>query len=308
MFVPADPSNRRGIVMMLCACALIAATTLIAKWLGTGAGALHPLQVASGRFVFALMALLGLCAVLRPRLHAPNIPLHLARVTAGWGGVTLMFAAVTLIPVADATAITYLNPVFGMILAVVLLGERAGPWRWAAGAVALLGAVILLRPGAGSLQVGALVALGAAVMMGVEITILKRLSGAEPPLQILLFSNGIGAVIAVSAALPVWVPPAPQQWAGLAALGCVMVSAQALFIQAMRAADASFVLPFSYATLIFAATYDRVIFGAAPDAVSLAGIAVILTGAGVLAWREGRARARPDLAATAPNGVERFDQ
>ena len=67
-----------------------------------------------------------------------------------------------------------------------------------------------------------------------------------------------------------------------------MAMAQACFVNAMARADASFVAPFSYATLIFAALYDAVVFGTRPDAVSWMGALVILSGAGLLAWREAR--------------------
>lgn len=276
--------------MMLGACVLIAGTTIIAKWLGTGPDAMHPFQVTAGRFCFALVALGVMSAVLRPRLTRPNLPLHAVRVLAGWSGVTLMFAAVTVIPVADATAISFLNPIFGMMLAIPLLGEKVGRWRWLAAVIGICGGVILLRPGPSSFDPGALIALTAAVIMGLEVTLIKILTGRESPMQILLMANTIGSVIAITTAAFVWVTPTAEQWVAMAVLGVTMVSAQALYLQAMRAAEASFVLPFSYATLVFAALYDRLIFGAVPDAVSYLGIAVILAGAGLLAWREARLR------------------
>ncbi|MEM9852619.1 MAG: DMT family transporter, partial [Pseudomonadota bacterium] len=184
---------------------------------------------------------------------------------------------------------SFLNPVFGMVLAVLVLGERVGPVRWVAAGIALLGAFILLRPGPSSFDPAALLALAAAAVMGVEITLIKILSGREPPVQILLMANIVGTILAGVTASFVWHWPTGGQWVLMVALGLTMVCAQALFIQAMRAAEASFVLPFSYATLVFAAVYDAVVFGARPDAVSALGAAVILAGAGVLAWRETRA-------------------
>ena len=61
---------------------------------------------------------------------------------------------------------------------------------------------------------------------------------------------------------------------------------QALFIQALKRADASFVMPFFYATLIFASVYDAAVFGDLPTALSVLGAALIIAGAVVLAWRE----------------------
>ena len=73
----------------------------------------------------------------------------------------------------------------------------------------------------------------------------------------------------------------------LIALGLCMAAAQAFFVNGMARADASFVGPFSYSTLIFAAIYDMFIFDVVPDAVSLIGAATIMAGAILLAWREG---------------------
>lgn len=277
---------------MVLATTFIAATTLLAKALGTDTlgPALHPLQVSQGRFVFAALALFSAALVLRPPIKRPNWSAHVLRVVFGWMGVSLMFAAAARIPLSDATAISFLNPVFAMLLAIPLLGEKVGPWRWAAAVTALIGALILLRPGGGTFQLAALLALGAAVILGLEVIVIKRLTRAEAPFQILLVNNAIGVVISSVAAWAVFQTPTPAQWAALAALGVLMACAQTCFLQAMRNADASFTLPFSYGTLVFAALYDAWIFGVIPDRISVLGAAVIVTGAAVLAWREGRAK------------------
>lgn len=276
---------------MLLASLLIAGTSLLAKVIGTGVAgdALHPVQITHGRFLFAWIAIATMTALLRPSLSLINIKMHAARTTFGATGITLMFAAVAFIPLSDATAISFLNPVFAMMLAIPLLGERVGPVRWSAAAVALIGAAILLRLGPTSFQPAALLALAAAVSMGIEITIIKLLTGRESPLSILFLNNSLGLILVSIAVLFVWQAPTTQQWAALAGIGFMMACAQACFIQAMRRAEASFVVPFSYATLIFASLYDAVIFGNIPDAVSLTGAGIIIAGAALLAWREGRA-------------------
>lgn len=275
---------------ILAATTFIAGTMLIAKALGTDVlgEPLHPLQISHGRFVFAFVAISSATAVMRPRLTRPHWGLHIARTTFGWAGASLMFASVAFIPLADATAITFLNPVFAMMLAIPLLGEKVGRWRWSAAGIALIGAMVLLRPTPASFQPAALLALGAAMVMGLELIFIKKLANREPPLQVLLINNTIGMLIASAAVLPVWQMPSPAQWAALTALGCLMACAQACFINGMARADASYVAPFSYATLIFAALYDFLGFGVTPDTVTLLGAAIILTGAAVLAWREGR--------------------
>ena len=274
------PNPPLAIALILTATAFIAGTMILAKLLGTGVlGApLHPLQVSHGRFLFAFLTLCALAAVLRPHIRQPDLRLHIGRTAFGWGGVTLMFAAVAFMPLSDATAISFLNPVFG---------------RWVAAATSLIGALVLLRPGPETFQIAGLLALGAAVLMGIELIFIKKLANREPPFQILLVNNAIGLCIATLAVLPVWTMPTAGQWAALAGIGVLMASAQTCFVNAMARADASFVTPFSYLTLVFAAVYDGVIFGVVPDRISVLGAVIILSGATLLALRERKNKNSP---------------
>ena len=192
---------------MLGCAALVAMTTLIAKALGKGAiggTELHPLQISAGRFVFAWLILLPIVLWRRPSFRAVAWRLHVVRSVCGWGGVSCMFAAAVVLPLADATAISFLSPLFTMMLAIPLLGERVGPWRWGAAAIAMAGACLLIRPGASSFQAMALVALASALFMGLEAICVKKLAGTERPLRILFVNNSIGALLALGAASFVW--------------------------------------------------------------------------------------------------------
>ncbi len=281
-----------AVALMLTACLFIAGSTLMAKLAATDTlGApLHPLQVSHGRFLFAWMLVASLAWGMRLEIRQPNLKMHALRTVAGWGGVSLMFAAVAFIPMADATAISFLNPVFGMMLAIPLLGERVGPIRWAAAGIALFGALVLLRPTPASFQPAALLALAAAMVMGLEITLIKLLSGRESPLQILFVNNSLGLIIASLAVIPFWTTPTPAQWGALVGVGLLMALAQMAYVNAMARAEASFVAPFAYATLIFAALLDAAVFARRPDAITCLGAGIIIAGAALLAWREARAR------------------
>jgi drug/metabolite transporter (DMT)-like permease len=276
--------------MMVGASAIIAVTSLLAKALGRGVSGneLHPFQVTAGRFGFALTLLLVVSAWLRPRFAGAAWTVHVGRSVCGFAGATCLFAAAAAMPLAEATAISFLSPLATMVLAIPLLGERVGRVRWSAAAVAMIGALVLIRPGTDAYQPAALIALAAAAFMGMEMILIKRLSDREPPLRILVISNALGTLIAASAAAFVWIPPNPSQWAMLAALGISMLGAQVLFIEALRHAEASYVVPFFYTTLVFAALYDMALFGDQPDLWSQLGIAIILAGVMLLAWRERR--------------------
>lgn len=292
MFNPHAQNPALAAILILLATAFIAGTTLLAKALGTGAlgPALHPMQISFGRFVFAFAAVSLAVLILRPRFSHPNWGLHIGRTGFGWMGVTLMFASVSYIPMSDATAITFLNPVFAMLLAIPLLGERVGPVRWSAAGIALCGALILLRPTPESFQPAALLALAAAMVMGMEVIFIKKLSGREPLLQILFFNNLIGVCIASFAVIAVWQMPTLHQWLALIGIGGLMACAQTAFVSGMARADASFVAPFSYATLLFATLYDFLGFGNLPDLITLLGASTILAGGLLLALREARLR------------------
>lgn len=278
--------------MMLSVAAIFAGLSIIAKALGTGYGgaALHPFMISFGRFGFAFIGLMIAAAIIRPKFENPDFPLHIGRSIAGWMGVTLLFAAVARMPVSDATAISFLNPAFTMLFAIAFLGERIGKFRWVAMGIAMIGAMVLLRPGGGIFQPVAFIALGSAIITGLEAVLIKMLSGKEKPLQILIINNCIGVVIAGIAASFFWTMPSPTQWLLLAIIGFVMIGVQTLFILAMRAAEASFVMPFMYATLIFASLYDFWIFDVTPDFTSFVGAGIILTGMIFLAWREALAQ------------------
>lgn len=286
-------TTRTAVTLMLAAGALIAATSILAKALGlplSDAPKLHPFQISAGRFLFALLALFFFLAVFgkRPRLrHGANWRWHLARSLCGWLGVTSMFAAVAHMPVAEATAVSFLSPVVTMGLAVLMLGELLTIRKVIAASLAIAGTILILRPDAQVLQPAGLLALAAACFMGLEAIFIKRLSDSEPALRILLINNTIGALISVIVASSVWIWPGPGQWALLIALGFVMVCGQSLFIQAMKRGEASFVIPAFYSVLVFAAVYDLALYGVFPETIALVGAALIVGSALTLAQRKG---------------------
>ena len=272
---------------MIGASALIAVTSLIAKSLGLGHNGppLHPLQITAGRFVFACACLLLIAPWAKPSFAGAAWRLHAVRSFFGCAGVACLFAATTQIPLADATAISFLSPLMTMAAAALLLGDRITPLRWLATGVSLSGAMLLIRPGTDAFHPGALIALAAACLMGLEAVFIKRLSDSEPPLRILLINNVIGTILATSMALLVWVMPNALQLLLLLLLGGTMLAAQSLFILALRGSEASFVIPFFYSTLLFAAIYDFLLFGDAPDGIGVLGALTIVAGSVLMVMR-----------------------
>jgi len=300
------PTILNAVALMLLCTFLVSGTTLLAKVLGSGAlgQSIHPLMISQARFLvgFATVAaFLSLRKASGRKPWAPGTPpklrLHMARTLLGWMAGALMFAAAAKMPLADASALTFISPVATMFFAMPLLGERPGPVRWAAAGIALFGAVVLLRPGAGVIQPAALLALGSAAAMGLEAIAVKRLATSEPPGRTMLINNGMGAVVSSVAAVPFFLwPETSAHWLALAGMGVVMVSAQILLLRANQIADVSFVVPFFYLTLVWAALFDILVFDVWPDWVSILGAAIIVFGGLLLTWREMRARRpRPNV-------------
>jgi drug/metabolite transporter (DMT)-like permease len=147
--------------------------------------------------------------------------------------------------------------------------------------------MLILKPGTSAFQTAGLFALAAAGLMGLETIFIKRLSDSEPATRVLLINNTIGAAVSVAVASAFWLWPTAEQWVLLCALGTIMICAQAMFIQAMRRGEASFVISAFYSVLVFAALYDALLYQVVPHWTGLLGAAFILVGALVLARRGG---------------------
>ena len=278
-----------AVLFMFGAAILVAGTSIMAKTLGLsgdGFEGLHAFQVSAGRYFFGFCTLLTftlLRPAMRPSFEGTAWPVHAIRALVGWMGVTAMFAAVAAMPIAEATAISFLNPLIAMILAVMFLGENLNAKKLIAAALSIAGAVMILRPGGESFQIAGLYALFAAICMGAEIVIVKRLTDKEPALRILLINNLIGATIALTAASFVWLSPTALQWGLLILLGATMVSAQSMFVQSLKRGEASAVSLVFYSVLVFAALYDALFYGVIPSMIALIGSGLIIGGAIVLA-------------------------
>jgi len=287
----------QSIVLVLVSVALFALLSLVAKLLGTDTlgPPLHPMQISAARFIVALL-FLSTFVLIKP-VSFDQVPwgLHLRRGIAGWCGVTCLFTAAIIMPLADATAISFLSIIVTLGLSVFMLKERAGPRRWGAAIIALIGALLITRPGTSAFQPVALIALLAAVFIGFEIIFIKQLSGREPVLRILIINNMIGATISAVVIGFVWQAPTAAQWLLIILIGFLMIGVQATNILAMQRGDASFVAPFWFATPAFAAVYDYLAFSQTISTPSGLGILLIISGGIFISWREHSAKQKQTM-------------
>ena len=125
------PNPLAAAVLVIIAGAFVAGTMLMAKLVGSGSlGApLHPFMLSFARFLFAFLAISFTCLIFPVGLSKVHWRLHCLRSFFGWGSATLLFAAAFFIPLSDASAISFTNPVIALGLAALLLHERIGRWR-----------------------------------------------------------------------------------------------------------------------------------------------------------------------------------
>ena len=271
---------------MIFASLFIGGTTMIAKLLGTDilGKPLNPMQISHSRFLFAFILIFLFFLKTKSKIIQPNYKLHFSRSFCGWIGITILFGTSILIPVSDATALIFINPIFTMIFAIPLLGETVKTTKWFAVAITFIGAIVLIRPENNLLEIQFvyILLIFGALALGLESIFIKILTTEEKPKQILLINNGIGLIISSIPIYFIWISPNIKQILALFFVGALMLCAQICFIQAMKRSEAHFVAPFFYFTLIFVCIYDFFIFQILPDKISIIGTTLIIVGGIIL--------------------------
>lgn len=288
---PADrlAPNLRGALWVLLAVALLSVMSALVKTVGQR---LDTFQIAFFRALFGLAVILPFMLRVGRAGFATRRPLaHVSRGILGVSAMMCGFYAVTHLPLADATAITFTKPLFLVLLATPFLGETVGPRRWAAVAVGFVGALIMVRPGGAGFDGAALVALGGAFLVAVVTVVVKKLSETERPVTILFYFGITSTTVAAIPAAAVWQAPTLAELALLLTIGALGATAQTCTIRAYRVGEASAITPFDYARLVFAGLLGVVFFAEIPDAWTLLGAGIIIASSFYIARREGRRRA-----------------
>lgn len=280
--------NARGAVWILLSALFFAAMAGLIKDLGRS---LHSLEIVFFRCFIGLIVTLpfvlhtGLKTL---RLTRPG--LHVARALVGCGSMFCSFYAVAKLPLAAASALTYTKPLFMIPLAVVFLGEIVRWRRWTATIVGFLGVLVMLRPGAETIQAAALIGLLGAMFVALVVVIVKKLSATESPLTILLTFGAFTSLFSLPVALLVWKTPTAEEMVKLIALGTVASVGQYCALRGIRAGEATALVPFDYSHLVFAALIGFLTFGEVPDPWTVAGASIIVASTFYIGYREARGR------------------
>ncbi len=213
--------------------------------------------------------------------------------SAGDAGSALFFqAAVGRMPFADIMGILQLTPLALTAASAIFLGANVGWRRWAAIGVGLCGALLVIKPGTSAFNIWALFAVGTVLCGTLRDITTRRLDSGLSPLVIMMISQAFAALIALGfAAFESWVWPTLAEAALIAFSAALTLAGHLWVIASIRGGDIAMVAPFRYAGIIWAILLGLVVWGELPDALSFAGIAILIM-AGIYAFqRERRARA-----------------
>lgn len=195
----------------------------------------------------------------------------------------LFFLSISRIPLTDAAALMAINPVLITLGAALFLGEPLGPRRVAGIAVALVGAMIVIRPGSAVFSIEALLPLGAATCYSIYALLTRRV-GADEDVWTSLFYTGLVGTATLSIAVPfAWTPPDLPALGLMALIALFGTAGQLALIRAFAAGEAAMLAPYSYTGLIFAAVWGMTLFAEWPDVWTLTG-ALVIAGAGLYVW------------------------
>ena len=289
MQTPGQDHVTRGVALMILAIVLFTAMDATAKGL---IERYPPAQVVWARFAGQLaIVLIVLNTRTRQFLRTGHPRLHLLRSACQFGATSLFFLSLTHIGLTEATALTDINPVLITLGAALFLGERLGPRRVAGVFAALIGALIILRPGSGVFSLWALLPLGAAVCYTGNALLTRFIGQKEPVWTSLLHASIFGTVVAALALPVVWVPVTGPDLALFALVGLLGTGAQLCIIRSFSMTEAGIVAPFAYLGIVFATFWGVVLYDQWPDGWTIIG-ALVIVGAGLYVWHRERQAAR----------------
>lgn len=296
----AQPRPFLALGLRLAAAGALATMSMLVKLAGTHD--VHLLEMLFWRqaLTFPLVLAIMFAGRRLGELRTQRPSAHLRRSAYGIVGMMFVYGAVILLPLAEATTISFTAPLFAVLMSALLFGEKVGFYRWSAVALGFAGILIVMRP-AGDVSMidpfGVLVGLIAAFMVAVISYQIQDLNRTESPWAIVAWFAGLTAPV-VALALPfVGKAHDVRTWGIIGAMSLAGATAQILLTSSLRYGSAATIIVMDYTALLWATFYGWQVFGNVPPATLALGAPLILMAGLVITWREHRIGKRKAAAA-----------
>ena len=275
----------------------------LVKSLGTS---MNPIQAAFLRYALGLIFLLpAIRAILDTPMTRRNIALFGARGVVHAAAVMLWFFAMTRIPLAEVTAMNYMTPVYVTLGAALFLDEKLAFRRLAAIGVALIGVLIILRPGFQEVSAGQIAMLGTALTLGVSYLLAKVMVRDIRPSVVVAHLSIWVTVALIPFAIAVWEPPSLQDLGILFLIASFATAGHYFMTLALQAAPVAVTQPVTFLQLIWATMLGAFVFHESVDIWVVGGGTLILAAVSFITWREAvlkRSGGTPPQGSECPRG------
>ena len=269
---------------MLLTGALFVCVTAVVKYVGSDMPAA---QSAFLRYLLGLVFILPMVrSMIRAGLDKSSVKLFGLRGITHSFGVMLWFYAMTQIPIAEVTAMGYMTPVFVTIGAALFLGERLALRRIVAVGLALIGGMIILRPGIREVSPGHLAMLCNGVFFATSYLIAKIMADRVPASVVVGWLSVTVTLGLAPFAYAVWVPPTMEQIGWLFLVAAFATTGHLTMTIALKSAPISVTQPVTFLQLVWATMLGVIVFSEPIDGWVLFGGALILASVSFITWRE----------------------
>lgn len=282
--VGADALKGIGLIVLACMCFSMLDAT--AKYLSAY---IPVMQVIWVRFVtHAILALLIFRVWQKPQVLKTKRPiLQIVRSLCLMGTTFGNFLAIQHMQLAETMSITFAAPLLVTALAGPILGEWAGPHRWAAIIVGFAGVLIVTQPGSGEMHWAVLYSIGSMVLYSFYALTTRILTGTDSPSSMIMISALVGASVMTPIGSTVWVdPPSWFHWVLLLCTGVFGGVGHWIFIHAHRLASAPVLAPFIYVQIIWMILLGYLIFDDVPKLNTLIGASIVVASGLYILYRE----------------------
>jgi drug/metabolite transporter (DMT)-like permease len=248
----------------------------------------HALEIGFGRAVFQILPLLIFMAWRGAAVARSAHPrLQILRGACIYFCTVMFVQGLSLLDLADCTALAYVSPCMVVLFSIWLLKEKVDWQRWVAVAIGFLGVLVVLRPGMGVFGPAALWPLSEAVLWAFALVI-TRMMPRDGAITTLIWTSAVQLALAAAFVPLVWSMPDIGDLPAFAAAGLLNLCGQMLLVAAFQRAPASMLAPFSTIQIIFAAIVGWLVFQTFPDFWTWVGTGAILAGGLLVWWRETR--------------------